>query len=153
MSCSRRTWNLFGQRLAYPFPRSIPSYDSDSQAAVRSREARHGACATPKTVIEIPPCADRVEVSGQADRLSSQRFELDDTFDFAFTKTELKLETTGDGAGSAGLTGCERRKKPLARPFFLLSHLSGPRRYRPIGLLTLNVTSVHWPTSSGRPPA
>ena len=30
LSCSRRTWNLRGQGLAYPFPRRIPSHDPEA---------------------------------------------------------------------------------------------------------------------------
>jgi hypothetical protein len=55
------------------------------------------ACATPKTLVEVPSCADRVEVQGQAERLSSRRFELDHTFDFVGTKTELSFEREGGG--------------------------------------------------------
>lgn len=50
------------------------------------------ACATPKTIIEVPPCADKVEISGQAQRLAPRRFELDHTFDLAFTRTELSFQ-------------------------------------------------------------
>lgn len=49
-------------------------------------------CATPKTIIEVPPCADKVEIEGQARRVAPQRFELDHTFDFVFTSTELTFE-------------------------------------------------------------
>lgn len=49
-------------------------------------------CATPKTIIEVPPCADKVEIAGQAQRLAPHRFELDHTFDFVFTKTELTFQ-------------------------------------------------------------
>jgi len=41
LSCSRRTWNLCGLGLAYPFPRSFPHHVPDSQAALRFREDRH----------------------------------------------------------------------------------------------------------------
>jgi hypothetical protein len=30
LSCSRRTWNLRGQGLAYPFPRRIPSHVAEA---------------------------------------------------------------------------------------------------------------------------
>lgn len=53
------------------------------------------ACATPTSVIEIPPCADRVELEGQAERLSNNRFELDHTFDFAFSRTQLSFQAGG----------------------------------------------------------
>ena len=49
-------------------------------------------CATPKTIIEVPPCADKVEISGQAQRLAPRRFELDHTFDLVFTKTALHYQ-------------------------------------------------------------
>jgi len=50
------------------------------------------ACATPKTIIEVPPCADKVEISGQARRLAPRRMELDHTFDLVFTRTELSFQ-------------------------------------------------------------
>ena len=53
------------------------------------------ACATAKSVIEIPPCADRVEIQGQAQRLSPTRFELDHTFDLMLSKTQLSFQTAG----------------------------------------------------------
>ncbi len=52
-------------------------------------------CASPKTVVEIPPCADRVDVTGQAQRLGPRRFELDHTFDLVLTKSELTFEGRG----------------------------------------------------------
>ena len=53
-------------------------------------------CATPKTVVEVPPCADRVDISGQAQRLAPRRFELDHTFDLVFTKSELTFKGRGE---------------------------------------------------------
>lgn len=52
-------------------------------------------CATQKSVIEIPSCADRVEIEGQAERLSKTRFELDHSFDLAFSRTRLAFEQGG----------------------------------------------------------
>lgn len=54
------------------------------------------SCATAKTVIEIPPCADRVEVAGQAARIGPQRFELDHTFDWMLSKTEVVFRSNGN---------------------------------------------------------
>jgi hypothetical protein len=53
-------------------------------------------CTTAKSVIEIPPCADRVEIQGQAQRLSPTRFELDHTLDLMFSRTELSFRAGGD---------------------------------------------------------
>lgn len=53
------------------------------------------SCATTKSVIEIPPCADRVEIQGQAQRLSPTRFELDHTFDLMLSRTQLSLQANG----------------------------------------------------------
>lgn len=53
-------------------------------------------CATPRTIVEVPPCADRVDLSGQAQRVGPRRFELDHTFDFVFTKSELTFEGRGE---------------------------------------------------------
>lgn len=49
-------------------------------------------CATPTSVIEIPACADRVEVVGQASRLAPQRFELDHTFELPLTKSVVTFQ-------------------------------------------------------------
>jgi hypothetical protein len=49
-----------------------------------------GACAT-SSVIEIPPCADRVETGGQAERLSARRFRLDHTFDLPLSRTVVSF--------------------------------------------------------------
>ncbi|HEY4220317.1 MAG TPA: hypothetical protein VGO62_03225 [Myxococcota bacterium] len=55
-------------------------------------------CLTPKSYIEIPACANRVEVEGEATRLSTTRFELDHTFDLPFSKTEIELQDPSGGA-------------------------------------------------------
>lgn len=47
-------------------------------------------------MIEIPPCADRVEIQGQAQRLSPTRFELDHSFDFMLSRTQLSFRAGGD---------------------------------------------------------
>lgn len=52
-------------------------------------------CAPPTTVIVIPPCADHVDITGQARRLGPHRFELDHSLDLAFTKTELSFKGRG----------------------------------------------------------
>lgn len=52
-------------------------------------------CATPRSVIEIPECADRVEMTGQADRVGNNRFELDHTFDLMLTRTQLSFQSNG----------------------------------------------------------
>ncbi len=57
-----------------------------------------GGCETTRSTIEIPACADRVEVEGQATELSSHRFELDHTFDLPFSRTRLQFT---DGASPA----------------------------------------------------
>ena len=44
-------------------------------------------CETPKSFIEVPSCADKVALEGQATRLSSTRFQLDHTFDLPFSRT------------------------------------------------------------------
>ena len=49
-------------------------------------------CETPKSYVEIPACADRVELEGQATRLSSKRFELDHTFDLPFSRTVVAFQ-------------------------------------------------------------
>ena len=51
-------------------------------------------------MIEIPACADRVEITGQAQRLApigseAARFELDHTFDLMFTRTQLSFQGGG----------------------------------------------------------
>lgn len=53
-------------------------------------------CATPRTVVEVPPCADRIDVTGQARRVGARRLELDHTFDLAMTKTELVFKGRGE---------------------------------------------------------
>lgn len=53
-------------------------------------------CATPRTVVEVPPCADKVDVSGQAQRVGPRRFELDHTFDLVFTTSELTFKGRGE---------------------------------------------------------
>lgn len=50
------------------------------------------SCATPTTVLEIPSCADRVEVSGQASRTSKTRFELDHSFDLPLMTAEISFQ-------------------------------------------------------------
>lgn len=50
---------------------------------------------TPRSVIEIPECADRVEMTGQADRVGNNRFELDHTFDLMLTRTQLSFQSNG----------------------------------------------------------
>jgi hypothetical protein len=55
VSCSRRTWNLRGQGLAYPFPRRIPSHDPEAQAAVRPREDRHRQALPRRTDSDLRP--------------------------------------------------------------------------------------------------
>ena len=52
-------------------------------------------CMTPRSVIEIPECADRVEMTGQAERLGAHRFELDHTFDLMLTRTQLSFQSNG----------------------------------------------------------
>jgi hypothetical protein len=52
-------------------------------------------CMTPRSVIEIPPCADRVEMTGQVDRMGNNRFELDHTFDLMLTRTQLSFQSNG----------------------------------------------------------
>ena len=48
-------------------------------------------CESPRSVIELPPCATRMEVEGQATRLSTRRFELDHTFDLPFSRTLIQV--------------------------------------------------------------
>src|SRR5262245_2273446 len=62
------------------------------------------ACASPRSVVRLPPCADRVELEGQHRRLSARTIELDHTFDLPFSKTELTFTRTGDAGGSRGAT-------------------------------------------------
>ncbi len=52
-------------------------------------------CASPKTIIEIPPCADHVDITGQAQRLGPRRFELDHSLDLMLTTTELSFKGRG----------------------------------------------------------
>jgi hypothetical protein len=50
---------------------------------------------TPRSVIEIPECADRVEMTGQGERAGNNRFELDHTFDLMLTRTQLSFQADG----------------------------------------------------------
>jgi hypothetical protein len=50
-------------------------------------------CETTKSIIVIPPCADRVETEGQATELSQRKFELDHTFDLPFSRTDITMKT------------------------------------------------------------
>jgi hypothetical protein len=50
-------------------------------------------CETTKSIIVIPPCADRVETEGQATELSKRKFELDHTFDLPFSRTDVTMKT------------------------------------------------------------
>lgn len=68
--------------------RSIP-------ALIAACIALCNGCATPRSVIEIPSCADRVEMTGQADRTAPTRFELDHTFDLMLTRTQLSFQRNG----------------------------------------------------------
>jgi hypothetical protein len=54
-------------------------------------------CATPTTTIAIPPCADRVEVVGQASRQSPHRFELDHSLDLPWTKSVVTFQQAPGG--------------------------------------------------------
>lgn len=54
------------------------------------------ACASPTSVIEIPPCADRVDVTGQASRMSPTRLEFDHTLDPPLAKSVITFQAGSD---------------------------------------------------------
>lgn len=51
-----------------------------------------GACRTPSSRIELPPCVDEISVSGQHSRSGRTALILDHSFDFPGTSTQVTLE-------------------------------------------------------------